>query len=69
MSEQHARLTELSGRLEQVAQRLRDEDVDGEEATRLAGECADLASQAAAELERLARASPEDAPPGQEELL
>jgi hypothetical protein len=62
------RLAELSERLDQAARRLRANEIGGEEATRLAGECAELASQAAAELDRLAKASPADAP-GQEELL
>ena len=64
------RLTEISERLEEAARALRADDLDGEQAGRLAGECAELASQAAAELDRLARAgSPPDAVPGQEELL
>jgi ABC-type transporter Mla subunit MlaD len=63
------RLGQISERLDQAARRLRSEDVGSDEATRLAGECAELASQAAAELERLARATPEEAAPGQEELL
>ena len=36
---------------------------------RLAGECAELASQAAVELDRLTRLAPGDPAPGQEELL
>jgi ABC-type transporter Mla subunit MlaD len=63
------KLGQISERLDQAARRLRSEDVGSDEATRLAGECAELASQAAAELERLARATPEEAAPGQEELL
>jgi hypothetical protein len=63
------RLGQISERLDQAARRLRSEDVGSDEATRLASECAELASQAAAELERLARATPEEAAPGQEELL
>jgi hypothetical protein len=63
------RLTEISERLEQAARRLRSDDVDSEEATRLAGECAELASQAAADLDRLARWSAPESVPGQEELL
>jgi hypothetical protein len=64
-----ARLTEISQRLEDAARRLREEELDGEHATQLASECAELASEAAAAVDRLARAEPTDAPPGQEELL
>jgi hypothetical protein len=63
------RLDELSRGLEHAAARLRSRDVDPEEARRLAGECADLAAEAAGELERLARGDPQEAGPGQEELL
>ncbi len=63
------RLDELSRGLEHAAARLRAEDVDPEEARRLAGECADLAAEAAIELDRLSRGDPNDAGPGQEELL
>jgi hypothetical protein len=63
------RLTELSERLGEAARRLRDDDLESEEATRLAGECADLASEAAAELDRLVKAEPHSMAPGQEELL
>jgi len=63
------RLDELSRGLEHAAARLRAEDVDPEEAKRLVGECADLAAEAAVELDRLARGDPQDAGPGQEELL
>jgi hypothetical protein len=64
-----ARLTDISVRLEQAARRLRSEELDPDEATRLAGECAELANQAAAELDRIARFNSPDAVPGQEELL
>jgi hypothetical protein len=63
------RLEQLSRGLEDAAARLRGEDVDPQEAKRLAGECAELAAQAAVELDRLARGEPQDASPGQEELL
>jgi hypothetical protein len=63
------RLAAISQRLEDAAARLRDGELPSEEATRLAGECADLASEAAAELERLARASGDEVLPGQEGLL
>jgi hypothetical protein len=64
-----ARLTDISERLEQAARRLRSEELDSDEATRLAGECAELAHQAAAELDRIARFGSPEAVPGQEELL
>jgi hypothetical protein len=64
-----ARLTEISDRLAAAARRLREDGIEDDEATRLASECAELASEAAAELERLARAGTPDSVPGQEELL
>ena len=64
-----ARLNEISDRLEQAAKRLRDGGIDGDEASQLAGQCAELASEAAVELERLARSSGPEGVPGQEELL
>jgi hypothetical protein len=63
------RLSEISDRLELTARRLRSSDLDSDEATRLAAECAELAQQAASELDRLARWSPGESVPGQEELL
>jgi hypothetical protein len=64
-------LEELSRRLEEGARRLREEDLAPDDAIRLAGECAELASQAAVELDRLARTSSPDSAEvsGQEELL
>jgi hypothetical protein len=56
--------------LEAGAGRLRADGLEPDEATRVAGECADLASQAAVELDRLTRlAAGDPAVPGQEELL
>jgi hypothetical protein len=69
MPEASGRLAEISEQLDATARRLQDADIDAEEATRLAGECAELASQAVAELDRLARGSADDAALGQEELL
>jgi hypothetical protein len=69
MPEEAGRLVQISEQLDVTARRLRETDLDGEEATRLAGECAELASQAVAELDRLTRGSIDDAAPGQEELL
>jgi hypothetical protein len=69
MPEKAGRLAQISEQLDATARRLRESDVESEEATRLAGECAELASQAVAELDRLTRGSAGDAAPGQEELL
>ena len=72
MSEQEQtqeRLSDLSRRLEESAGRLGADDLEPDEAMRLAGECAELASQAAVELDRLTRLAPTDQVPGQEELL
>ena len=63
------RLEELARRLDQTAARLRDGGLDGDEAKALATTCAELAAEAAVELDRLARGGTMEAPPGQEELL
>jgi hypothetical protein len=63
------RLEQISEQLVAAAGRLRDADASSEDVARLAGECAELASQAVAELDRLARGVVQDAAPGQEELL
>jgi hypothetical protein len=63
------RLADLSRRLEESAGRLGAAGLEPDEAMRLAGECAELASEAAVELDRLTRISPGDPVPGQEELL
>jgi hypothetical protein len=65
----HQRLSDLSRRLEEGAGRLGADDLEPDEAMRLAGECAELASEAAVELDRLTRLAPGDPVPGQEELL
>jgi hypothetical protein len=63
-------LEDISRRLEDGARRLRDDGLDPDDAIRVAGECAELASQAAVELDRIARLSSDQAEvPGQEELL
>jgi hypothetical protein len=68
--EQLAALADLSRRLEDGARRLRDDGLGPDEAVRIADELAELASQAAVELDRIARASADpDEVPGQEELL
>ncbi len=69
--EQLQSLEDISRRLEAGARRLREEELEPDDAVRVAGECADLASQAAVELDRIARVSSSDPTevPGQEELL
>jgi hypothetical protein len=64
-------LEEIARRLEEGAQRLREDGLEPDDAIRLAEECAELASQAAVELDRIARLSGSDPAdvPGQEELL
>ncbi|MGH2979299.1 MAG: hypothetical protein ACRDLQ_06650 [Solirubrobacterales bacterium] len=64
-------LEEISRRLEDGARRLREDGLEPDDAIRVAGECAELASQAAVELDRIARLSSSDGAevPGQEELL
>jgi hypothetical protein len=53
--------------LEQLAARLRDEDLSPGEAADLVERCAEVAASVAAELER--RSAPEGTAPGQETLL
>jgi hypothetical protein len=63
-------LEQISQRLEEGARRLREDGLEPDEAIRVAGECAELASRAAMELDRIARLSSDAAEvPGQEELL
>jgi hypothetical protein len=64
-------LEDISRRLEEGARQLREDGLAPDEAIRLAGECAELASKAAVELDRIARLSASDGAevPGQEELL
>jgi F0F1-type ATP synthase membrane subunit b/b' len=69
MPEEGGRLERISEQLDAAARKLRDGDVDGEEAARLTSECAELASQAVAELDRLARGAAQEIVPEQEELL
>jgi hypothetical protein len=63
------RLAGIAEQLETAARRLGDGGLSPDEATALASECAELASEAAAEADRLARSEPQDVPPGQEGLL
>jgi hypothetical protein len=64
-------LEDISRRLEAGARRLREEALEPDDAVRVAGECAELASQAAVALDRIARVSSADPTevPAQEELL
>jgi hypothetical protein len=59
----------IARELEQAAARLREHDVDSDEAADLVERCAELAARAGQELEREARATPEGEQPGQETLL
>jgi hypothetical protein len=68
-SQDGARLEEISRELDKAVAALRAEQLDAEEATRIAAHCAELASEAALALERLARSEPLESAPGQEELL
>jgi hypothetical protein len=58
-----AELEQLIARLETTAERLRSEELSAEEAALLIEECAGIAVQASAELERRARG--EQAPPAE----
>ena len=62
-------IADISRRLEDGARRLRDDGLDPDEAIQVAGECAELASRAAVELDRIVRAQGGDGVDGQEELL
>jgi hypothetical protein len=62
-------LSELIARLERAAEQLRSGDLSPDAAAALVEDCAAIAGEAGAELERRARAGVEDPPPGQEVLL
>ena len=55
-------LRHLTEQLEQTAAKLRSGELDPQEAARLVEECAGLAGDAAAELDRRVRAAADDAP-------
>ncbi|MCU0258965.1 MAG: hypothetical protein MUF56_08080 [Solirubrobacteraceae bacterium] len=62
-------LDELVARLERAAEQLRSGDLSADAAAGLVEDCAALAGQASAELERMARASAAEPIPGQDSLL
>ena len=62
-------LDALVERLERAAEQLRSGDLSPDAAAGLVEDCAALASQASAELERMARAAAHDPLPGQDSLL
>jgi exonuclease VII small subunit len=64
-----ATLDELVARLERAAEQLRSGDLSADAAATLVEDCAALASQASAELERRARDAGRDPLPGQDSLL
>jgi hypothetical protein len=59
----------LVARLERAAEQLRTGDLSPDAAAGLVEDCAALASQASAELERMARAAQQEPIPGQDSLL
>ena len=62
-------LDNLIHRLERAAEQLRSGELSTDAAATLVEDCAALASQASAELERMARASAQEPIPGQDSLL
>jgi exonuclease VII small subunit len=62
-------LDQLVTRLERAAEQLRSGDLSSDAAAGLVEDCAALASQASAELERRAREADREPPPGQDSLL
>jgi hypothetical protein len=62
-------LDDLVTRLERAAEQLRSGDLSADAAAGLVEDCAALAGQASAELERMARATAAEPIPGQDSLL
>jgi hypothetical protein len=62
-------LEDLIARLERAAEQLRSGEISADVAATMVEDCASLATQAAAELERLTRAEGSAPPPGQDTLL
>jgi hypothetical protein len=65
----HDTLDRLIDRLERAAEQLRSGELSTDAAATLVEDCAALATEAGAELERRARAAAEEPPPGQNRLL
>jgi hypothetical protein len=63
------RLDDLIARLERAAEQLRSGELTSDAAATLVEDCAGLAGEAAAELERRARAEANAVAPGQDSLL
>ena len=63
------RLDEVIARLERAAEQLRSGELSPDAAATMVEDCASLATQAAAELEQLARADAFAPAPGQDTLL
>ncbi len=62
-------LDELIARLERAAEQLRSGEISTDAAATLVEDCAAIASEASAELERRARSAASAPPPGQDSLL
>ena len=62
-------IDELVERLSRAAQQLRGGDLTTDAAASLVEDCAALAGQASSELDRLAKETPAEPPPGQDTLL
>ncbi len=62
-------LEDLIGQLERAAEQLRSGELSPDAAATMVEDCAALATQAAAELEQLARAEASAVAPGQDSLL
>ena len=62
-------LDELITRLDRAAEQLRSGELSSDAAATLVEDCAALAAQASAELDRLARAAAHEPLPGQDSLL
>jgi hypothetical protein len=69
MTDADATLDDLVGRLERAAEQLRSGDLSADAAATVVEDCAALASQASAELDRRAREAQREPPPGQDTLL
>jgi hypothetical protein len=67
--DEDATLDELVERLERAAEQLRSGDLSADAAATVVEDCAAIASQASAELERRAREAARDPMPGQDSLL